>query len=150
MEEKKKLLLIINPVAGRAEVRHNLVPILEIFESAGYIVTVFVTGKSGDATDIIIRMGKDYDLINETATQYQNDADYLRGFARKSNQSSREVAKSVETMNNALGEIAKATQEGAVGNTTIAEKVADVASKANEILSKVNMSFFNKSRHESV
>ena len=63
MEEKKKLLLIINPVAGRAEVRHNLVPILEIFESAGYIVTVFVTGKSGDATDIIIRMGKDYDLI---------------------------------------------------------------------------------------
>ena len=40
----------------------------------------------------------------------------------------------------AMGEIAKATQEGAVGNTTIAEKVADVASKANEILSKVNMS----------
>ena len=53
MEEKKKLLLIINPVAGRAEVRHNLVPVLEIFESAGYMVTVFVTGKSGDASDII-------------------------------------------------------------------------------------------------
>lgn len=54
MEEKKKLLLIINPVAGRAEVRHNLVPVLEIFESAGYMVTVFVTGKSGDASDIKI------------------------------------------------------------------------------------------------
>ena len=63
MEEKKKLLLIINPVAGRAEVRHNLVPVLEIFESAGYMVTVFVTGKSGDASDIIIKHGKEYDLI---------------------------------------------------------------------------------------
>ena len=60
MEEKKKLLLIINPVAGRAEVRHNLVPVLEIFESAGYMVTVFVTGKSGDASDIIIKYGKEY------------------------------------------------------------------------------------------
>jgi len=107
-------------------------------------VTTSVQNLSSGADDLLSFMennvGKDYDLINETATQYQNDADYLRGFARKSNQSSREVAKSVETMNNAMGEIAKATQEGAVGNTTIAEKVADVASKANEILSKVNMS----------
>lgn len=46
----------------------------------------------------------------------------------------------METVNNAMGKIAKATHEGAVGNTTIAEKVADVAEKANEILSKVNMS----------
>ena len=107
-------------------------------------VTTSVQNLSSGADDLLSFMennvGKDYDLINETATQYQNDADYLRGFARKSNQSSREVAKSVETMNNAMCEIAKATQEGAVGNTTIAEKVADVASKANEILSKVNMS----------
>ena len=107
-------------------------------------VTTSVQNLSNGADDLLAFMennvGKDYDLINETATQYQNDADYLRGFARKSNQSSREVARSVETMNNAMGEIAKATQEGALGNTTIAEKVADVASKANEILSKVNMS----------
>ena len=63
MEEKKKLLLIINPVAGRAEVRHNLVPVLEIFGSAGYMVTVFVTGKSGDASDIIIKHGKECFLL---------------------------------------------------------------------------------------
>ncbi|MBQ5420507.1 MAG: methyl-accepting chemotaxis protein [Selenomonas sp.] len=107
-------------------------------------VTASVQNLSAGAFDLLTFMennvSKDYDLINETATQYQNDADYLRGFAQKSNTSSQELARSVETMNNAMGEIAKATHEGAVGNTTIAEKVADVADKANEILSKVNMS----------
>ena len=46
----------------------------------------------------------------------------------------------METMNNAMGDIAKATLEGAVGSTAIAEKVADVAAMSNEILSKVDMS----------
>ena len=83
---------------------------------------------------------KDYELINETAVQYRDDADYLRGFARKSNTTSQELAGSIETMNNAMEEIAKATHEGAVGNTTVAEKVMVVAEKANDILSKVNIS----------
>ncbi len=83
---------------------------------------------------------KDYELINETAVQYRDDADYLRGFARKSNATSQELAGSIETMNNAMEEIAKATHEGAVGNTTVAEKVTVVAEKANDILSKVNIS----------
>ncbi|MBQ7478192.1 MAG: methyl-accepting chemotaxis protein [Selenomonadaceae bacterium] len=83
---------------------------------------------------------KDYELINETAVQYRDDADYLRGFARKSNTTSQELAGSIETMNNAMEEIAKATHEGAVGNTTVAEKVTVVAEKANDILSKVNIS----------
>jgi methyl-accepting chemotaxis protein len=43
-------------------------------------------------------------------------------------------------MNNAMEEIAKATNEGAVGNTTVAEKVTLVAEKANEILVKINAS----------
>ena len=39
-----------------------------------------------------------------------------------------------------MDEIAKATHEGAVGNTTVAEKVTVVANKANEILEKINAS----------
>lgn len=85
-------------------------------------------------------VSKDYELINKTADQYRDDADYLRDFARKSNASSQELAGNVETMNNAMGEIAKATQEEATGNTTVAEKVTQVAEKANAILAKVHAS----------
>lgn len=85
-------------------------------------------------------VSKDYELINKTADQYRDDADYLRDFARKSNTSSQELAGDVETMNNAMGEIAKATQEEATGNTTVAEKVTQVAEKANAILAKVHAS----------
>ena len=85
-------------------------------------------------------VSKDYELINKTADQYRDDADYLRDFARKSNPLSQELAGDVETMNNAMGEIAKATQEEATGNTTVAEKVTQVADKANAILAKVHAS----------
>ncbi|MCI6751521.1 MAG: methyl-accepting chemotaxis protein, partial [Selenomonas bovis] len=85
-------------------------------------------------------VSKDYELINKTADQYRDDADYLRDFARKSNASSQELADDVATMNNAMGEIAKATQEEATGNTTVAEKVTQVADKANAILAKVHAS----------
>ena len=43
-------------------------------------------------------------------------------------------------MNQSMEEIAKATHEGAVGNTTVAEKVTVVAEKANDILDKMNIS----------
>ena len=86
------------------------------------------------------KVSKDYALINETADQYRGDAEYLRGFAQKSNTTSKELADSVETMGNAMEEIAKATHEGAVGNTTVAEKVTLVAQKANDILDKINIS----------
>lgn len=85
-------------------------------------------------------VNEDYKLINETADQYLADAEYLRKFSSKSNEASQKIATDVETMNNAMGEIAKATHEEAAGNTTIAEKVTQVADKANAILQKVNAS----------
>ena len=85
-------------------------------------------------------VNEDYKLINKTADQYLADAEYLRKFSSKSNEASQKIATDVETMNNAMGEIAKATHEEAAGNTTIAEKVTQVAEKANAILQKVNAS----------
>ena len=83
---------------------------------------------------------KDYELINKTAEQYKDDAGFLHEFARKSNEASQHLTQSIETMNNAMEEIAKATQEGAIGNTTVADKVTNVAERAQEILQKVNVS----------
>ena len=85
-------------------------------------------------------VNKDYDLLDNTAVQYQADAGYLNEFARKSSSSSERLTESVETMSQAMDEIANATHEGAVGNTTVAEKVTDVAEKANDILMKINAS----------
>jgi methyl-accepting chemotaxis protein len=85
-------------------------------------------------------VSKDYEAINKTADQYLVDAGYLHDFAHKSNMASQTLSKDVETMNHAMGGIARATQEEATGNTTVAEKVTQVADKANAILEKVRAS----------
>lgn len=111
-------------------------------------LTAKVTGSVGDLSDGAFALlkfmednvNKDYDLINKTAIQYRDDADYLRGFAAKSNTSSQELAEAIQTINQAMEEITKATQECAVGNTTVAEKVTNVANKSNDIMTKVNAS----------
>ncbi|MDY6268297.1 MAG: methyl-accepting chemotaxis protein [Selenomonadaceae bacterium] len=85
-------------------------------------------------------VAKDYEAITKTADQYRADADYLRDFARKSSEASQGITNDVDTMNNAMTQIAKATQEEAQGNTQVAEKVTEVAEKANQILEKVRES----------
>lgn len=85
-------------------------------------------------------VNKDYEMINNMAIQYRDDASHLREFAVKSNIASKSLTDSIEVMNNAMEEIAKATHEGAVGNSTVAERVTDVAEKANGILEKMNIS----------
>ena len=52
---------------------------------------------------------KDYEKINQTAEQYREDAEYFHGFASQSNESAQDFAQSIQTMNNSMEEIAKAT-----------------------------------------
>ena len=82
----------------------------------------------------------DYTAMYETASQYQKDAEYVNRFAVETNETSQELINAVETMNQAMDEIAKATHEGAVGNTKIAETVAIMADKFQEILAKMDES----------
>ena len=74
---KKKLMLIINPVAGKRAAVKSLADLIQIFYAGGYIVTVFITGKSGDAIELAAKYGGEFDLLvcsggdgtmNETAT----------------------------------------------------------------------------------
>lgn len=58
----KKLLLIINPVAGKKRIKNVLFDIVEIFGKGGFSTTVLVTGRRGDATDFAAN-GRDYDLV---------------------------------------------------------------------------------------
>ncbi|MDY3618050.1 diacylglycerol/lipid kinase family protein [Agathobaculum sp.] len=59
----KKLLLIINPHAGRGEIAAKAVECINIFQQAGYDVTVYVTQGSQDATRVASERSKEFDRI---------------------------------------------------------------------------------------
>lgn len=60
---KQRLLFVYNPNAGRGVIKNNLSAIIETFCRAGYEITVYATSKSGDATNIVIQIGEEYDII---------------------------------------------------------------------------------------
>lgn len=47
----KKLLLVINPISGKAAIRDHLLDVVVRFNREGYEVVVYPTKKRGDATD---------------------------------------------------------------------------------------------------
>ena len=59
----KKLLFIVNPRAGRSKSRAPLFDAAAIYSEAGYLITIRVTRRRGDATRLVERYGADYDLI---------------------------------------------------------------------------------------
>ena len=59
-EHWKKVLFIFNPVAGRSEIRSELVDILEILAKDSYAVTCYPTRYRGDAKDIVRTRQEDY------------------------------------------------------------------------------------------
>jgi YegS/Rv2252/BmrU family lipid kinase len=59
----RKLLLIVNPVAGRKQALRLLADIVRIFMDAGYIVTVMVTRAAMEATALVAEYGAGYDAV---------------------------------------------------------------------------------------
>ena len=59
----KKLLVIVNPVAGRGMYRQGLGEALHILYSAGYAPTVAFTTRAGEAVDLASGMGADFDAL---------------------------------------------------------------------------------------
>jgi YegS/Rv2252/BmrU family lipid kinase len=59
----KKLLLIVNPNAGRMKASSALMALVTGFAAADYEVTVFPTAKKGDAEEKARSCGADYDLV---------------------------------------------------------------------------------------
>lgn len=62
--EKKKILFIYNPKAGKAKIKSNLLDIIDIFTKAGYEVTAYPTQSQGDGLKAVKerRLGY-YDMI---------------------------------------------------------------------------------------
>lgn len=58
----KKLLLIVNPVAGKKRLKNMLLDVVQIFARGGFSTTVMVTGRRGEASEFAAH-GGEYDLI---------------------------------------------------------------------------------------
>jgi len=59
---QKKMLLIINPIAGTKKLKNLLLPVLEILADGGFATTVMITGRRGDASTFAAR-GNEYDMV---------------------------------------------------------------------------------------
>ena len=49
----RRMLFIYNPRAGKAQIRSNLLDIIDIFVKAGYEVTAYPTQARGDAVKAV-------------------------------------------------------------------------------------------------
>lgn len=59
----KSCMIILNPKAGKGKIKNALLSIVEGFFSMGYIASCFPTAYKGHASELILKYGKDYDLI---------------------------------------------------------------------------------------
>ena len=60
---KKKLMLIINPAAGRGAYKAGLPEALQLLDQGGYRTTLFFTAGRGDATALAAEHGAEYDTV---------------------------------------------------------------------------------------
>lgn len=59
----KSMLFVYNPRAGKAQIRSNLLDIIDIFVKAGYEVTAYPTQAQGDAVKAVRERRKGYDIV---------------------------------------------------------------------------------------
>lgn len=59
----KKLMLIVNPVAGRSGFLQNFGEAMKILGEAGYATTLYFTSARGDAANFAGRYSQEYDLV---------------------------------------------------------------------------------------
>lgn len=60
---RKSLMLIINPVSGKGQAKTAMFDILSVFSESDYAVTVFMTGKKGDAEEMARDESGKFDVV---------------------------------------------------------------------------------------
>ena len=63
MEEKKTLLFIFNPFSGKAQIKNQLMDIVDTMVKAGYEVTIYPTQAPEDAIHKVEVDAEKYDLV---------------------------------------------------------------------------------------
>jgi len=62
-EEPIKVLLIVNPTAGKMKSKSELFDIINLFRENNYITTTITTASKGDATTIVKQYANEHDMI---------------------------------------------------------------------------------------
>lgn len=63
MDERKKLLFVYNPHAGKSTISNKLSDIIQQFCKADYEVTIFATKGAKDATNLVLELGEKFDYV---------------------------------------------------------------------------------------
>ena len=63
MGTKKKLLFVFNPFSGKAQIKNQLLDIVDVMVKADYEVTIYPTQARGDAKHKIETDAGDYDIV---------------------------------------------------------------------------------------
>lgn len=63
MESKKKLLFVFNPFSGKAQIKNQLLDIVDTMVKTDYEVTIYPTQAPGDAIHKVEEEAGDYDLV---------------------------------------------------------------------------------------
>lgn len=61
--KKQKMLFLINPNAGKGEIKQNALACVDRFVRAGYQVEVYTTQKQRDAADVVLERAGEFDRI---------------------------------------------------------------------------------------
>lgn len=60
---EKKLLLVINPCAGKKKIQGKLTQVIDRFNRANFLVTTYITAAPGDGLEAVARLAKEMDLV---------------------------------------------------------------------------------------
>lgn len=63
MGMKKKLLFVFNPCSGKAQIKNQLLDIVDTMVKADYEVTIYPTQYAGDAKEKVEALAGNYDLV---------------------------------------------------------------------------------------
>ena len=56
---EKKLLLVINPCAGKKKIQGKLTQVIDRFNRANFLVTTYITAAPGDGLEAVARLAKE-------------------------------------------------------------------------------------------
>lgn len=60
---QKRMMLIVNPKAGKGGYRSSLTQVLEVFCSNGFLPSVYFTKRTGNGAELVRRYAQNYDLV---------------------------------------------------------------------------------------
>lgn len=108
-------------------------------------VTTKVTGSvdnlSNNSNKLLTFMStdvdNDYKIMLDMASKYSEDAKFVDDLVSEFSNASTRLLESVSNMIATIDGVAQAAGEGALGTTTIAEKVSDVNVRSNEVMGQV-------------